>query len=66
MTHGAQNNDQNPKIGIPFVLGKVAQKAAQRCMSPSLPPMRRGAEMENIRIVHLYQAPSNRLMIINQ
>ena len=50
-TQGTKN-DQKPKIGIPFVLGKAAQKAAQRFMSTSRPPMTRGAEIENINIFH--------------
>ena len=50
-TQGTKN-DQKPKRGIPFVLGKAAQKAAQRFMSTSLPPLTRGAEIENINIFH--------------
>ena len=41
-------------MGTPFVLGNAAQKAAQRFLSPSLPPLPCGAEMENIKIFHHY------------
>ena len=46
--------DQKPETGIPSVLGKAAQKAAQRSMSVSSPPWSSGAEMKNIEILHFY------------
>jgi len=46
--------DQKPKTGIPSVLGKAAQKAAQRSMSVSSPPWSSGAEMKNIEILRFY------------
>ena len=41
-------------MGIPSVLGKAAQNAAQRSMSVSSPPWSSGAEMKNIEILRFY------------
>ena len=51
---GAQNRDQNPKIGIPSVLGKAAQTAAQRSMSVSSPPWSSGAKIKSKQILTPY------------
>ena len=53
--------DQKPKMGIPSVLGKAAQKAAQRSMSVSLPPWSSGAKIKCKQILQPYF-----IMVINQ